>query len=196
MYRNQELPAAHTRAQLMHLDELNAVRIANAEYLSQELAKLPGVIPPYCPPDCRHVYFMYNVRFDPQAAGVKCAPRRFAKPWKKRCTRKACWSGNGRPCPCPRRICSKQAGLRRRGLSWAVNEAKGIKYDYRVEQYPVASMLCDTYTVVHGIHAPNGRPLMDKIVAAFHKVFGDLDAVLRHADDKVYPGGDGRHGAA
>ncbi len=198
MYRNQELPAAHTRAQLMHLDELNAVRIANAEYLSQELAKLPGVIPPYCPPDCRHVYFMYNVRFDPQAAGVKCAPRRFREAVEKALYKEGMLVGQWQTMPVPAQdLFQSRLGYGGTGYPWAVNEAKGIKYDYRVEQYPVASMLCDTYTVVHGIHAPNGRPLMDKIVAAFHKVFGDLDAVLRHADDKVYPGGDGRlYGAA
>ena len=77
MYRNQELPAALARGQLMHLDERNAIRIANAKYLTQELGKIPGVIPPYCPPDCKHVYFMYNVRFDPKMAGVDCEPRRF-----------------------------------------------------------------------------------------------------------------------
>ncbi|HAH86785.1 MAG TPA: hypothetical protein DCL60_05380, partial [Armatimonadetes bacterium] len=70
MYRNQELPAAHARAQIMHLDENNDVRIANANYLTKELSKIPGVIPPYCPEGCKHVYFMYNVRFDPKAAGV------------------------------------------------------------------------------------------------------------------------------
>ncbi len=46
MYRNQELPAALCRAQLRHLDERNAARIANAEYLTRELSKIPGVIPP------------------------------------------------------------------------------------------------------------------------------------------------------
>ncbi len=75
---------------------------------------------------------------------------------------------------------------------WALNEAKGIHYDYRVEDYPVASALCDTYTIVHGIHPPNGHELMSKIVQAFHKVFDNLDTALAHADDEIYPGADGR----
>ena len=29
--------------------------------------------------------------------------------------------------------------------------------------------------VVHGVHAPNGKELMDKILAAFHKVFAKPD---------------------
>ena len=35
MYRNQELPAALCRGQLLHLDENNAMRIANADYLTR-----------------------------------------------------------------------------------------------------------------------------------------------------------------
>jgi hypothetical protein len=33
---------------------------------------------------------------------------------------------------------------------------------------------------------------MDKIVAAFRKVFAAPQAALAHADDPVYPGADGR----
>ncbi len=77
MYRNQELPAALARGQLLHLNEHNDTRIRNSEYLSRELGRIPGVIPPVCPPDCKHVYWFYAVRFDPKAAGVDVDPRRF-----------------------------------------------------------------------------------------------------------------------
>ena len=75
---------------------------------------------------------------------------------------------------------------------WTINEAKGIKYEYGTHDYPVAKALCDTYTVVHGIHAPNGVDLMKKFVEAFQKVFADLDQALDHADDEIYPGPDGK----
>ena len=42
------------------------------------------------------------------------------------------------------------------------------------------------------IHAPNGMALMGKFLAAFHKVFNNLDQALDHADDPIYPGADGR----
>jgi dTDP-4-amino-4,6-dideoxygalactose transaminase len=45
MYRNQELPAALARAQLMHLDERNEVRIANANYLASSSSMLPAGLP-------------------------------------------------------------------------------------------------------------------------------------------------------
>jgi len=193
MYRNQELPAALARAQLMHLDERNQVRIANANYLTQELGKIPGVIPPYCPPECKHVYFMYNVCFDPQAAGVDCEPRRFRIAVEKALYKEGMLVGQWQTMPVPAQdIFQSRLGYGGSRYPWAVNEAKGIKYDYNVDNYPVAKMLCDTYTIVHGIHAPNGLDLMKRFVAAFHKAFDNLGQALDHADDAVYPGPDGK----
>ena len=193
MYRNQELPAALARAQLMHLDERNAVRIANANYLTQELGKIPGVIPPYCPPECKHVYFMYNVRFDPQAAGVDCERRRFRIAVEKALFREGMLVGQWQTMPVPAQdIFQSKLGYGRSSYPWAVNEANGIQYDYSVEAYPVVRMLCDTYTIVHGIHAPNGLDLMKRFIEAFHKVFGNLDQALAHADDEIYPGADSK----
>jgi perosamine synthetase len=198
MYRNQELPAALARAQLMHLDERNEVRIANANYLTSELSRIAGVIPPYCPPECRHVYFMYNVRFDPVAAGVDCGPRRFRIAVEKALYKEGVLVGQWQTMPVPAQdIFQSKLGYGQSSYPWAVNRAKGIEYNYSVEDYPVARQLCDTYTVVHGIHAPNGIGLMKKIVEAFDKVFDNLGEALDHADDSIYPGADGKlYGAA
>jgi perosamine synthetase len=193
MYRNQELPAAFARAQLLHLDEYNATRIANANYLTQELAKIPGVIPPYCPPEHKHVYFMYNVRFDPQAAGVDCGARRFRVAVEKALYREGVLVGQWQTMPVPAQdLFQSKLGYGGSSHPWALNEDRGIVYDYDPDQFPVAQMLCDSYTIVHGIHAPNGQALMDKILTAFHKVFDHLDQALDHADDEIYPGPDGK----
>jgi len=193
MYRNQELPAALARAQLMHLDERNETRIANADYLTRELGQIPGVIPPYCPPECKHVYFMYNVRFDARAAGADCAPRRFRIAVEKALYKEGVLVGQWQTIPVPAQdLFQTKLGYGGSRYPWAINEAKGVKYDYDPDQFPVAQALCDTYTIVHGIHAPNGRELMDKIVAAFRKVFANLDQALAHADDEIYPGADGK----
>jgi len=193
MYRNQELPAALARGQLKHLDEYNAQRIANAEYLTKHLSRIPGVIPPYCPPDCRHVYFMYNVRFDPKAAGVSCEPRRFRIAVEKALYKEGMLVGQWQTMPVPAQdLFQSKLGYGASHHPWALNEAKGITYSYDVDQFPVAKNLCDTYTVVHGIHAPNDKVVMDKILAAFDKVFANLDVAIAHADDKIFPGADGK----
>jgi len=193
MYRNQELPAALTRAQLLHLDEHNRVRIANAEYLSRELGAIPGVIPPYCPPDRTHVYFMYNVRFDPKAAGVQCEPRRFRVAVEKALYKEGVLAGQWQTLPVPAQdLFQSKLGYGGTGYPWTINEAKGVKYNYDPARFPEAQKLCDTYTIVHGIHAPNGKKLMDRIVAAFRKVFANLEVAIAHAEDPVYPGADGK----
>ncbi|MGA2762139.1 MAG: DegT/DnrJ/EryC1/StrS family aminotransferase [Spirochaetia bacterium] len=198
MYRNQELPAALARAQLRHLDERNAVRIANAEMLTRELSKIPGVIPPCCPPDRRHVYFMYNVRFDPKRAGVSCEPRRFRTAVEKALFLEGVLVGQWQTMPVPAQdLFQSRLGYGGTGYPWTINESKGIRYDYDPTRFPVTQMLCDTYTIVHGVHAPNGEALMGKIVEAFHKVFAHLPRAIAHADDPVYPGADGAlYGAA
>jgi dTDP-4-amino-4,6-dideoxygalactose transaminase len=192
MYRNQELPAALARGQLAHLDELNATRIANSEYLSAELGKIPGVIPPYCPEGCKHVYWFYAVRFDPKAAGVDAEPRRFRIAIEKALAKEGVLVGQWQTMPVlAQDVFQSRIGIGK-GYPWAINEAQGITYKYDVNDFPVAKMLCESYTNVHSIHPPNGRELNEKVVAAFQKIFADLDAVMAHADDDVQPGFDGR----
>ena len=191
MYRNQELPAALARGQLMHLNDLNDTRIRNAEYLSRELGKIPGVIPPYCPPGCKHVYWFYAVRFDPQAAGIDADPIRFRVAVEKALFKEGVLVGQWQNMPVlAQDVFQSMIGIGDR-YPWAVNEAKGITYKYDVNDYPVAQMLCDTYTNVHSIHPPNGLELNEKVVAGFHKVFANLDEVMDHADDDIKPGFDG-----
>jgi len=198
MYRNQELPAAFTRGQLKHLDEYNEARIKNADYLTENLARIPGVVPPYCPAECKHVYFMYNIRLDPAAAGIDCTPRKFRIAMEKALYKEGVLVGQWQTMPVPAQdIFQSKLGYGSSRYPWSINEEKGISYDYNVGNYPVARDLCDNYTVIHGIHPPNGKGLMDKILAAFEKVFADIDTVLKHAEDPIYPGADGKlYGAA
>jgi dTDP-4-amino-4,6-dideoxygalactose transaminase len=191
MYRNQELPAALARGQLKHLNELNDTRIRNAEYLSSELVKIPGVIPPVCPPDCKHVYWFYAVRFDPQAAGIDADPIRFRVAVEKALFKEGVLVGQWQNMPVlAQDVFQSMIGLGDR-YPWAINEAKGVTYKYDVADFPVAKMLCDTYTNVHSIHPPNGLELNEKVVTGFHKVFANLGEVMDHADDDVKPGFDG-----
>ena len=192
MYRNQELPAALARGQLMHLNENNAIRIRNAEYLTRELSAIPGVIPPCCPPDRKHVYWFYAVRFDPKAAGVDCDSRCFRIAVEKALFMEGVLVGQWQRMPVPDQdIFHSMLGYGGSRYPWAVNEAKDITYRYSGDDYPVARNLCDTYTNIHSIHPPNGIGLQDKVIDGFRKVFDNLDEVIAHADDDISPGFDG-----
>lgn len=58
-FRMTDLHAAIGVAQLHKLEGFNQIRRANAATLS---AHLQGVIPPYIPPECEHVFHQYTVR--------------------------------------------------------------------------------------------------------------------------------------
>ena len=192
MYRNQELPAALARGQLLHLNEHNDTRIRNAQYLSRELGKIPGVIPPVCPADCKHVYWFYAVRFNPQAAGIDASASRFRIAVEKALSKEGILVGQWQTMPVlAQDVFQSMIGIGRR-YPWAINEAAGVTYKYDPSDFPVARMLCDSYTNVHSIHPPNGLELNEKVVAGFHKVFAHLDQVMDHADDDVQVGFDGR----
>ena len=136
---------------------------------------------------------MYNVRFDPKAAGVDCEPRRFRIAVEKALYKEGVLVGQWQTMPVPAQdLFQSKLGYGATGYPWSINEAKGIKYNYDPNQYLVAKSLCDTYTVVHGIHPPNRKALMEKIVGAFHKVFDNLNGAMAHADDVIYPGGDAK----
>jgi dTDP-4-amino-4,6-dideoxygalactose transaminase len=72
-YRLTELQSAIALAQTRRLEELTAPRIAIADLLSRELAKIPGVVPPFVAPENRHVYYGYAMRIDEQRLGLSRA---------------------------------------------------------------------------------------------------------------------------
>lgn len=140
MYRNQELPAALARGQLRHLDNYNAVRKANVQFLSRELAKIPGVVPPYCPQECGHVYFMYNVRFDPAAAGVQCEPRKFRIAVEKALYREGVLVGQWQTMPVPAQdLVQEQARVRRHRVSLDDQRSEGDPLRLRSGSVPAGA---------------------------------------------------------
>jgi len=64
---------------------------------------------------------------------------------------------SGRRCSVPPRPLQSKLGYGGTGYPWTLNEAKGIQYNYDPAQFPVAQMLCDTYTIVTRRSRPNGR---------------------------------------
>lgn len=70
-YRMTELEAAVGIAQFKKLDKLNNHRIKLAEYLTEKLQKFsPLITTPQIKDDCKHVYFVYPMRYNAVEAGV------------------------------------------------------------------------------------------------------------------------------
>ena len=185
MYRTQELPAAFARSQLKRLDANNALRQENARFLDSLLAEFPWVTTPFVPPDRTHVYWMYVVRFDPQKAGVNLSPREFRIALEKALHMEGIATGQWQTMPVPAQdLFQTKMGYGTKGCPWTCH-FYGRDVTYRGSDYPVASQLCEDYTVIAGIHPPNGRGLMEMYAEAIRNVFNNLDVVAKHKDDKI-----------
>ncbi|MDO9465029.1 MAG: DegT/DnrJ/EryC1/StrS family aminotransferase [bacterium] len=70
-YRMSPGQAAVGYMQLDKVDKLSNQRRKIAYYLNKKLEKIRGVIPPYEPKDCKHVYYNYTVLFEHDKIGLK-----------------------------------------------------------------------------------------------------------------------------
>ena len=61
-YRMTDLAAAIGLCQLRRLDEFNSKRIKNAQFLTKEIEKIRGLIPPHVMPNAKHVFHQYTIR--------------------------------------------------------------------------------------------------------------------------------------
>lgn len=69
-YRMTEMSAAVGLSQLRRVDELVGRRVELADRLTRSLTDLPGLTPPVVRSDCRHVYYVWAMRYDEKAMGV------------------------------------------------------------------------------------------------------------------------------
>lgn len=61
-YRMTDLAAAIGLCQLRKLDEFISKRIKNAQFLTKEIEKIEGLIPPHVMPNVKHVFHQYTIR--------------------------------------------------------------------------------------------------------------------------------------
>ena len=69
-YRMTELHAAIGKVRLARLDQMNAQRQANADYLHKHLSKLPGLVPQEPRPNTTSVFYNFVVRYDSEIIGA------------------------------------------------------------------------------------------------------------------------------
>ena len=69
-FRMTELHGAIGRVRLRRLDEQNASRIQNAQYLDRNLADLPGLAPQVVRPETEAVYYNYVIRCAEEELGI------------------------------------------------------------------------------------------------------------------------------
>jgi len=181
MYRTNEITAALARSQLKRLDEFNALRIGNCEYLSRHLAKIDGVEPPYVPPDRKHVYWLYPIRFKPTDLGLNVHPRKFRAAMEKALNAEGVPIGQWQRMPVPAQTLFGFKEGYGKGCPWSCQYARKA-IEYRAEDYPETLKMLDEVTFLRGFMPPNGLELMDYYIEAFEKVFGNLNSITKIAN--------------
>ncbi len=180
-YRTQELPAAFARSQLKRLPRYNANSQRNGQYLTAELSQINGLLPPYVPDDRTTNYHKYRLRFDPQALGLKIPATDFRNKLidalEAEGVEATLWHVTSLPAfPIFQRLNEGYV----QGTSW-LPQVEPPRVRYIAEEYPEAQRLMDESIIVNTEPYPiyvQDLELMECYVAAFRKVFDNLDEVL------------------
>ena len=156
MYRNQELPAALARGQLRHLDENNAAahrqRQLSDRAAEQDSRRHPALLSAGL--QARLLHVQCALRSQGCRRRLRAAPlphrRREGAVQGRRAGGPVADDAGAGAGPVP-----EHARLRRLTLSLGDQRSQRHHIQLRLNQFPVAKNLCDTYTIVHGVHAPN-----------------------------------------
>lgn len=179
-YRPTEMTCAFTRSQLRRLDEFNARRIENCDYLNEQLGKIPGIITPHIPEDRTSVYHIYRVKVDPIAAGypdVRLEDFRWAVQHALFAEGVPAMEWHSFPVPGQKIFQRKDAYGK--GCPWSCGHAR-LDISYDSNDYPETQKMFASTFVLYTIHAANGVELMKHYVEAFHKVFDSLDRIAEN----------------
>ena len=184
-HRSQEMPAAFTRSQLRRLDENNARAAANAALLTEGLRDLPGVVPPFVPADRTHTFQKYRVRLDPTKMGLDVEPVQLrnvlVRALRAEGVEAVLWHTAALP---TYPVFQERAGYGG-SFPWTVPPAgRDIRYD--AEGYPESTRLLNDSLLLGSERYPlagQDASVMPYVIAAVHKVYAALDALL--ASEKV-----------
>jgi dTDP-4-amino-4,6-dideoxygalactose transaminase len=176
MYRGDVFGQAFVRSQLKRLDENNALRIKNCEFLTEHLKDIEGIEPPFVPPECKTVYYNYVVGFNPKAVGMDVELSLFRDKIEEALKAEGIQTGRWQRLPVPaQKIFQDKVGYGK-GCPWECPHAREI--EYRKEDYPKSTEFIDSHTYIFGINPPNDLTLMKYYVEAFQKVMDNLDQVF------------------
>jgi len=175
MYRGDMFSQAFVRSQLRRLDENNALRAGNCEFLTKQLAEVPGVEPPYVPEDRDHVYYNYVVGFDAAALGLDVPASvlrdKAMEALKAEGVPVGLWQRRTVP---GQDVFQNPIGYGK-GCPW---KCHGRQVDYSPENYPEAEAFLDSHCYVFDVNPPNDLELMELYAAAFRKVMAGIGGIV------------------
>ncbi|MFO8006360.1 MAG: DegT/DnrJ/EryC1/StrS family aminotransferase [Candidatus Brocadiia bacterium] len=175
MYRGDMLSQAFVRSQLKRLDENNALRVSNCEFLTERLSELPGVLTPYVPDECEHVYYNYVVGFDPEPLGLDVSAGTLREKAEEALKAEGVPVGRWQRRSVPGQdVFQKREGYGG-GCPW---RCAGSEVTYNIEDYPRTNAFLDSHCYVFDVNPPNDLELMGLYVQAFQKVIGGVGGLF------------------
>jgi perosamine synthetase len=182
-YRFSPILAAFTRSQLERLDGYTASVREGARHLAAEMAKIPGLVPPFVPEDRVHVYHHFRFRVDPQAAGFDLPVGRFRKAIQDLMAAEGVPLIEYQNRPVPGQHLFQQKLGYGKGCPWSCGFAsRDITYD--IHDYPqTLDVIRSSLLVGHRLCMASfmERQNVDLYVAAFHKVLSHRDELVAYA---------------
>lgn len=177
-YRLPEYCSALARRQLLRLDEVIRINQENANYLSEQLRKIPGVIPPYVPKDRSHAYYMYRVRIDAKKLGVTgISSGELRRAIQFALSKEGVTTFEYQSLPVPGQAIFQTKKGYGKGCPWSCPYArKNIRYN--IDDYPEAIKVLEESFIVGHVRAPNSKELMECYAEAFRKIVNNLDEVV------------------
>jgi len=185
MYRTQELPAALARSQLKALPEHNARSERNGKYLTQQLAKIAGVVPPFVPNDRTTIYHKYRVRLEPEKLGVNMPADHFREVVRAALNAEGVDAVLWQTVPMPGQPLFQLREGYGYGCPWTCQHA-GQDVIYNMNDYPETVKLLNNSIVICSEQFPmyaQELEVMERYAEAFRKVFSNIDALVDRKDE-------------
>jgi dTDP-4-amino-4,6-dideoxygalactose transaminase len=180
MYRTQEMPAAFARSRMKRLDAEKKIRQQNAKYLDNNLKDIKALITPYVPKDRDHVYHFYRIRVNPANIGLDIDPREFRLKLQMALKAEGVQANEWQTTSIPGQSLFKLKEGYGRGCPWSCPYTDNKDIVYRDEDYPeTMKLLNDSFVMHSALYPPNGIKLMKSYADAIHKVFENIDEVLK-----------------
>ncbi|NQV81453.1 MAG: DegT/DnrJ/EryC1/StrS family aminotransferase [Alphaproteobacteria bacterium] len=179
-YRMTEMEAAVARVQFDRLPELNALRIENANYLSELIAEIPGITPPMVSKRCSHVYYLYCMKFKEDIVGI---PRDL---FCEAISAEGFYLRAGYVKPIYLEpMYQRRIALGRHGFPFSANpRGKDLKYHKGI--CPTAERLQDSDVMLTtSFLPPSDKGDIDLFVEAMHKVIANRDGLSAYSSERA-----------
>jgi len=173
------MPAAYARSKLTHLASDNVIRQENAARLTAGLQGMPGLITPYVPEDRTSVWHYYRIRFDPKALGINMDPNEFRARIQKALIAEGCEAKRWQTRPVQKQGLFLSKTGYGYGCPWTCPYGSGKPVHYGEEDFLVTEqILQDSIVFYDPLYPPNGAEVIDRYIAAFKKIWENMDEVL------------------